>query len=155
MPVINAAGLSLLEESEGCVLYAYDDANDNRIEPGDPVVGTLTIGYGHTGPDVHPGQTITQAEAAVLLQADLRCFELAVNNLVTHDVTQNQFAALVDFAYNEGSGALAGSTLLRLLNAGDVDGAANQFANWDEGNGQVLPGLVERRAKERALFLTK
>lgn len=154
MPVINAAGLSLLEESEGCVLYAYDDVNDNRIEPGDPIEGTLTIGYGHTGRDVHPGQTITQAEAEALLQADLRTFELAVNNMVTHNITPNQFSALVSFAYNEGAGALHGSTLLRLLNAGDTRGAAAQFGMWVSVDGHVLPGLVERRAKERALFLS-
>jgi lysozyme len=154
MPVLNAAGMQLLEESEGCVLYAYDDANDRKIEPGDPIEGTLTIGYGHTGPDVHPGMAINQTEADVLLDADLRCFEVAVNNMVAENLTPNQFAALVDFAYNEGATALKTSTLLRLLNDGDAQGAADQFAVWDEANGKVLPGLVERRAKERALFLT-
>jgi lysozyme len=154
MPVMNAAGMQLLEDSEGCILYAYDDENDKRIEPGDPILGTLTIGFGHTGHDVHPGQTITQAEADSLLAADLHCFEIAVNNMVTHDITPNQFSALVDFAYNEGAGSLKGSTLLRLLNQGDTGGAADQFANWDEGDGKVLPGLVTRRADERALFLT-
>jgi lysozyme len=141
--VINDTGLLLLKSSEGCELHAYQDA-----------VGVWTIGYGHTGSDVHPGQTITQADADTLLEADLKCFEVAVNNLVSHDLTSNQFAALVDFAYNEGAGALAGSTLLRLLNAGDVAGAADQFAAWDEAGGEVLPGLVARRAKEKELFLT-
>jgi hypothetical protein len=69
-------------------------------------------------------------------------------------VTSNQFSALVSLAYNVGIGALRGSTLLRLLNARDYAGAANQFPRWNRGGGRVLPGLVKRRAAERDLFLT-
>lgn len=156
MPQDNTAGLRLLENSESCVLYAYDDEvyPTTPFLPGMTLKGTLTIGCGHTGPDVHPGQTITQTEADELLQMDLRRFEIAVNNMVTHSITPNQFAALVDFAFNEGAAALKNSTLLRLLNAADVQGAADQFAVWDEAGGKVLAGLIARRAKERALFLT-
>ena len=146
--------LALLKSSEGCVLYAYDDENDKRIEPGDEVEGTLTIGWGHTGADVHPGQTITQAEADSILAADLHPFEVAVNNLVTHNINSNQFSALVDFAYNEGSGALARSSLLAALNAGDVAAAADDFGKYIYANGHVDQGLITRRAHERALFLT-
>jgi lysozyme len=158
MPATNAKGLAIIEGDEGCVLYAYDDANDNRIEPGDHIVGTLTIGYGHTGPDVHPGQTITQAEAVSLLRADVHGFEVAVDNLVSHDINSNQFSALVSFAYNCGSGTLAGSPILAKLNAGDVAGAAAHFGDYVQAVGpngemQVDAGLVKRRAQERALFL--
>lgn len=154
MPHMNAAGLAILKPDEDCVLYAYDDFNDKKIMPGDHVRGTLTIGWGHTGADVHPGQMITQAEADAILAHDLGPYEIAVNNMVTHNINPNQFSALVDFAYNEGSGALAHSSLLAKLNAGDVQGAANVFAEYDIGNGAVLAGLVKRRAQERALFLT-
>jgi Phage lysozyme len=73
----------------------------------------------------------------------------------TH-VTQNQFASLVSFAYNEGLGALHGSTLLKKFRAGDVTGAAAEFPRWNKatvhGKTVVLPGRVKRRTAERALF---
>ena len=122
--------------------------------PGDTVRGTLTIGWGHTGPDVHPGQNITQSEADQLLARDLTPFEAGVNSLVSHSITPNQFAALVSFAYNAGLQSLRSSTLRKLLNSGDIQGAANEFGKRVHGNGQVLPGLVTRRAAERTLFLT-
>lgn len=155
MPKINAAGLSLLESFEGEVLFAYDDA----VYPPVPydisagLRGTLTIGYGHTGPDVHPGQRITNQESATLLAADLHGFEVAVNNMVSHNINSNQFSALVCLCYNIGSSALHGSTLMRLLNAGDVMGAADQFAVWNKVDGVAVEGLTRRRAAERALFL--
>jgi len=154
MPKIDAAGLTLIKSFESLVLYAYDDANDKRIEPGDAVVGTLTIGYGHTGSDVHPGLTITQAQADVLLESDLAGAEKAVNDAVARDCTPNEFAALVSFEFN--TGELAESTLLRLFNAGDVTGAAAQFGAWVYDTSispDPLPGLVRRRDAERALFL--
>lgn len=158
MPTDNAAGLSLTEQSEDCILYAYDDADGKwphpKIEPGDHVVGTLTIGYGHTGPDVHPGMVITQEQADLLLVHDLQKFEIAVNNLVTRPATPNQFAAMVDFAFNVGAGQFATSKVLAHFNAGDFQAAADDFQNWVTAYGKVLPGLVTRRAKERALFLT-
>jgi lysozyme len=143
LPRINTAGLALIESFEGCELTAYQD-----------VAGVWTIGYGHTGSDVHPGQTITQQEATTLLMSDVHGFEVAVNNLVAHNVTPNQFAALVSFAYNVGSGALAGSTLLRDLNAGDIAGAADQFLQWTLAGGTPQAGLLRRRQAERNLFLT-
>jgi hypothetical protein len=76
----------------------------------------------------------------------------AVERLVKVPLNQNQFDALVSFAYNCGEGNLGKSTLLRRLNAGDYKGAAAQFAAWNKGGGQVLKGLVRRRAAEAALF---
>jgi lysozyme len=156
MPQINIAGLRILEGSEGLVLFAYDD----KVYPTVPfkygmtLKGTLTIGYGHTGADVHPGQTITQTDAVKLLSLDLQRFEIAVNNMVVRSITPNQFSALVDFAYNEGSSALAGSTLLRKLNSGDIMGASDQFLVWDMAFGEHNAGLQARRKAERELFLT-
>ena len=152
MPTMDSKGLALLRSFEGCVLYAYDDANDKRIEPGDAIKGTLTIGFGHTGPDVVPGMTITQEQADALLMRDLERFEEGVNNAVTHDLTPNQFSALVDFAYNEGLEALESSTLLAMVNGGDMVGALEQFGPWDIADGRVSAGLVRRRAAEAALF---
>jgi lysozyme len=135
------AGYALTEQFEGLRLQAYQDS-----------VGVWTIGYGHTGPDVQPGMTITQAQAAALLQQDVASSVSCVNGAVTVDLQQNQFDALVDFAFNLGCGALRGSTLLKMVNAGDFAGAAGQFGRWVNAGGKPLPGLVKRRAAEAALF---
>jgi lysozyme len=78
--------------------------------------------------------------------------------MVTVPLTQNQFDALVDFAYNAGAANLRSSTLLRLLNSGDYAGASGQFIRWNKAtsNGQliVLPGLTRRRTAEAQLFNT-
>lgn len=139
-------GRALIRQFEGDKLTAY-------ICP----AGVLTIGVGHTGPDVKRGMTITQAQSDALLVADLAKFEAAVARLVKVPVTQNQFDALVSFAFNLGGGALGGSTLLKLLNGGRYAEAAAQFSKWDKAtvNGKkvALPGLTKRRAAEAALFL--
>ena len=135
-------GLALTQKFEGLRLTAYKDP-----------VGIWTIGYGHTGVDVHQGLTITQQRAEELLLRDVGSAVATVGRLVKVRLTQNQFDALVDFVYNAGAGNFAGSTLLRKLNASDFAAAAAQFAKWVRGGGEVLPGLVERRAAEKALFL--
>jgi len=136
-------GLALTEQFEGLQLTAYQDP-----------VGVWTIGYGHTGPDVVPGLTITQEQASDLLLQDVSGAVAAVNRLVTIPLTQNQFDALVDFTFNVGQGNLASSTLLRELNAGNTAGAAAQFLVWVYAKGVELPGLVTRRQAEAALFQT-
>ena len=133
-------GLALLKESEGCRLTAY------RCP-----AGLWTIGYGDTL-GVKEGMTITQAEADARFVARLVEFESAVLKLVKVPLSQGQFDALVDFAYNAGAAALGRSTLLRKFNAGDSAGAAAEFGKWIYAGNQVLPGLVTRRARERALF---
>ncbi|MEA1672622.1 lysozyme [Nitrospirillum sp. BR 11163] len=144
---VNAAGVALTEQSEGLELTAY-------LCP----AGRLTIGYGHTGPDVMPGMTITLAQAQDLLAQDLATAGDGVSEVVTVALTDNQYAALTDFVFNLGIGSLTASTLLSLLNTGDYTAAADQFLVWDKAhvNGQLvtLPGLAARRQKERALFLT-
>lgn len=138
---ISSDGLKLVKEFEGCKLTAYTCA-----------AGVLTIGFGSTGSHVVPGKTITQAEAETLLIKDLGRFETAVDKYVKVPVTQAMFDALVSFAFNCGEGALAESTLLRLLNQKDYTGAAAQFDRWVKGPNGALPGLVRRRDAEEALF---
>ncbi len=132
--------IDLVKASEGLRLQSYRDSG-----------GTWTIGYGHTA-GVKAGQTITEAEAGQLLVDDLDNAADGVRRLVTVPLTQGQFDALCDFVFNLGAGRLMGSTLLRVLNRGDYGAAAAQFKFWVMGGGEVLPGLVKRRAAERELF---
>ena len=141
---ISQKGTDLIKRFEGCRLSAYKCP-----------AGILTIGYGHTGSDVHPGMTITQNEADRLLKMDLVIHCNNVNNLVKVPLTQNQFDALVSFEFNVGYGALKTSTLLRLLNNKDYKGASEQFGRWVWGGGRILPGLVNRRKAEKELFISK
>jgi hypothetical protein len=96
----------------------------------------------------------TAEEAEAGLRREIAKFERAVVRLVTVELNQNERDALISFAYNCGEGALARSTLLKKLNAGDRKGAAGQFKLWNKGGGRVLRGLVDRRAREATLFLT-
>lgn len=154
MQEINTLGLKLVKEFEGLRLVAYDDLAPNKVlKPGDAIKGTLTIGHGHTGPDVFIGQAITEEEAERLLRADLDTAENAVAELVEVPLNENQFSALVSFVYNVGSGNFLKSTLLKRLNRGEIDRAAEEFARWNKSKGQVLVGLTRRRAAEKALFL--
>lgn len=134
-------GINLIKSFEACKLTAYQDS-----------AGVWTIGYGHTS-GVESGMKITQAQADAYLKADLKTSENAVNNKVTYSIKQNQFDALVSFTFNVGSGNFGSSTLLKKLNQGDITGAANQFDVWIYAGGEVLDGLVRRRAAEKELFL--
>lgn len=134
-------GLALTKQFEGCRLNAYQDQ-----------VGVWTIGYGHTGSDVRSGLAITQDQADALLISDIAAAAAFVNQAVTTQLQQNEFDALVDFVFNLGRAAFAGSTLLRQLNAGNFDVAAGQFALWDHAGGQVVAGLLRRRLAETAMF---
>jgi len=135
------AGIALTKGFEGLRLTAYRDC-----------AGVLTIGYGHTGPDVVAGKTIDEAEAETLLRTDLQSAVACVNRAVTAAITQNQFDALVDFCFNVGCGAFEKSTLLRKVNAADFVGAAAQFAMWVHAGGEVVAGLVRRRKLEAEMF---
>lgn len=136
-------GLDLIKSSEGLHLRAYPDPGTGA-EP-------WTIGYGSTE-GVTEGMSITVAQALQRLEADLARVEAAVGRLAQVPLAQGQFDALVCFAYNVGETNFARSTLLRKLNAGDPSGAAEQFGRWVRAGGKVLPGLVTRRAAERAMF---
>ena len=146
---IGAKGLALIKEFEGCKLTAYRDGG-----------GVLTIGWGHTGADVEEGMTITQERADELLLLDLADAVHGVNALVKVPLTQNEFDALVSFAFNVGTDidddtkaeGLGDSTLLRKLNEHDYNGASAEFPKWCKDNGKEVAGLKRRRLAERALF---
>lgn len=144
---ISQAGLDLIVSFEG---YHRKLANGDCTTYRCPA-NVLTIGFGCTE-GIREGEVWTRQQAEKALMRELAKFEAAVTRLVTVEINQNQYDALVSFAYNCGEGALGKSTLLRKLNAGDFDGAANAFAMWTKGGGRVLPGLVRRRAAEAALF---
>lgn len=135
------SGLQLTERFEGLKLTAYRD-----------IVGVLTIGYGHTGPDVIEGMTITQEQAEKYLEEDTANAVDAVNGLVSVALTQNEFDSLVDFVFNLGRRAFANSTLLSLLNSGNYDGAADEFEKWSHAGGQLVAGLLRRRQAEKEQF---
>lgn len=136
------AAIDLVKRSEGLRLSAYRD-----------VGGLPTIGYGHTS-GVQMGQTITQKHADQLLADDLDIAGVHVEQLVKVPLSQGQFDALVDFVFNLGFARLRDSTLLRVLNKGDYQAAAQQFRFWVMAAGKVMPGLVTRRAAEAALFIS-
>ncbi|HIE1217691.1 TPA: lysozyme [Serratia marcescens] len=144
---ISKSGIELIKRFEGLRLKAYQDA-----------VGVWTIGYGWTQPvdgkKVGPGMQIDQAIADRLLKCGVVQYEQGVNQLVKVRITQGQFDALVSFAYNLGLRSLSTSTLLQKLNAGDKQGAADQFGRWVNAGGKRLDGLVARRAAEREMFLS-
>jgi len=148
----NAAGLALIKEFEGWYPNFYTDP-----------VGIRTIGYGHAchvwdcavplnGRYPVP---LSQANGQSLLSEDLAysCrYECCVNQYTTANINANQFSALSSFTFNVGCGSYSTSTLRTKLNAGDVQGAADEFPRWVYGGGVVLPGLVRRREAEQALF---
>ena len=145
---ISEKGLAMIESFEGCLLKA-----SNKLD------GVWTIGYGQTGSyygkRVRRGMTTTKALAhAWLRDHSIKTYEDAVTQAVKVPLNQNQFDALVSFAYNVGVGALKQSTALRKLNAGDYASAADALTMWTKRKGKVLAGLVRRRKEERALFLT-
>lgn len=134
------SGIDLTKHFEGYELTAYRDGG-----------GVLTIGYGHTR-HVKAGDVITQDQADKFLMADVADAVDAVNDYVTVGLTQNQFNGLVDFTFNCGIGAFKGSTLLKLLNAGNMDAACDQLSRWNQDNGVVVAGLKRRREAEQVLF---
>ncbi|MBT2116403.1 lysozyme [Dyella sp. LX-66] len=139
----SALGVALIKQFEGLRTCAYLDA-----------AGIWTIGYGHTGEEVRSGLRIDATQADVLLREDLGSAEEAVRAWVTQALAQASFDALVSFVFNVGATAFAGSTLLRKLNDGDMEGAAAEFERWRYAGGRVLPGLLRRRIAERTLFLS-
>ncbi|MGL4747421.1 MAG: lysozyme, partial [Shewanella sp.] len=103
---------------------------------------------------VKKGDAITKGQADARLAHELDDFADGVKKLVKVPLKQCQLDALVSFAFNVGVGALRDSTLLKLLNAGNYAGAADQFTRWNKAGGKVLPGLVTRRAAEKEMFLS-
>ena len=121
----------------------------------DPATGGApwTIGIGHTGPEVHKGLTWDDARIDAALDADLKRFDEGVAMLIGAAPTaQNEFDALVSFAFNLGLGNLGKSTLLSSHKAGDKAGAAIEFARWNRAGGRPMTGLTRRRAAEATLY---
>ena len=137
-------GQDLIKFFEGCELETYVCAS-----------GQLTQGYGHCGPEVQMGQTITQEQADQLLRDDLQRFEKAVADQIDVSLTQHQFDALVSWSFNIGTGAMSESTLRRRLNQKeDVNLVLSQeLPKWNKGASGPLPGLTKRRAAEVKLAL--
>ncbi|MUG25405.1 glycoside hydrolase family protein [Paenibacillus macerans] len=141
---ISQAGIRLIQNFEGCRLKAYKPVATEKY---------WTIGWGHYGPDVHEGMTITQSQADEMLVKDMAKYEAYVNDPsyvpVTAQLNQNQFDALVSFCYNCGAGNLkklcAGRTIAQI--------AAN-ITKYNKAGGNVLKGLVSRREAELKLFNT-
>lgn len=134
-------GIELIKKHEGCRLKAY-------LCP----AGVWTIGYGHTK-DVKPNDAITEEQTEELLKQDLGMFEEVITKHLDVALSQNQFDALVSFAFNVGCGALLGSTLWEKLQKDPSDESiAGEFAKWRNANGKVLSGLVKRRADEAKLY---
>lgn len=144
--IVSNSGVDLICEFEGEQLIAYDDG-----------VGIWTIGFGTIkypdGVRVKKGDTCTLEQAKEYMRHDLIEFEHTVNISVKVPLNQNQFDALVSLAYNIGSNAFKSSTLVKELNTGDYQGAADQFNVWVNAGGKRMQGLVNRRAKEKELFL--
>lgn len=143
---ISDEGLSIIKSFEGLRLKAYPDPATG----GDPI----TIGYGHTGPEVHLGLTITEDEADEFLLADLEKFEHCVEDCVGQHVSDPEFSACVSLAFNIGCGNFSKSTLVKKIRAGDMMGAGDEFLKWNKAAGKEMPGLTRRRQAERALFLS-
>lgn len=138
---LNAAGRRLIETWEGRELTAYKDGG-----------GVWTIGVGHTGPDVRPGMTITEAECDLLFEQDLdeHCIDHLIGNVPTGD---DEYAAMTSLAFNIGLTRFGQSTVLKRHRLGNKIGAANAFLLWKYDNGRVVKGLLRRREAERKLYM--
>jgi len=138
---ISQTGLELIKSFESLCLMAYMPTPDD----------VPTIGYGSTR-GVTMGDTCTESEALQMLKEDCSEAEGCVSMAVDVELSQNQFDALVSLVFNIGCGAFRGSTLLKLLNAGDYAAAQQQFGRWNKQAGKVLNGLTRRREAEAELF---
>lgn len=163
MMKVSSHGIALIREFEGFLSKAYKCP-----------AGVWTIGYGSThyedGQAVKSGDVISQAYAEKLLQHDVAVIERQLIRALNADeiiVSQGQFDALVDFAYNLGTSKLVNATLWKKLKAKDYESAANEFLIWNKikvkkiVNGQVVgfklvevKGLTKRRQAEAKLFLS-
>lgn len=141
MKRLNADGLKMITKHEGLRLKAYQDSG-----------GKWTIGYGHTA-TARPGMTITQAQAVRLLEKDIERFEDCVMDTITAPLTQDQFNALVSFAFNRGCGGFKKSRFVALINAGKFEEAADVWLTTATTvKGRPLRGLQKRRKDEVAMF---
>ena len=146
---VNKLGIETMHHFEGCKLTAYQCP-----------AKVWTIGWGNTFyPDKTPvkqGDVITQEQANALFETVMNNFALGVKKCLTKEVNENQFSALVCFAYNVGIGSLQKSTLLKKININPNDETiAGEFSKWTKAGGKVLLGLVRRRKAESDLYFKK
>lgn len=147
---VNQATINRIKQSEGLRLEAYPDPGSKDGKP-------VTIGYGTTrinGKPISLGTKITKEQAEQYLKADIEKFADGIAKLIKVKLNNNQFGALVSFAYNIGLEAFKNSTLLRILNAGDFNGVPAQMRRWNKNDGKVMQGLINRREDEIKLWLT-
>ena len=141
--MISQKGIDLICKFEGLSLKAYPDPGTGN--------SPWTIGYGHTK-GVKPEDVCTKEQAVEWLKEDIAIAENQLNKVLYVQLNQNQRDALLSFVFNLGIGSLQKSTLLKYLNLGKFNEAANEFLKWTKANGKELPGLVKRRAAESSLF---
>lgn len=139
---LSATGLSLIQSHEGLYQKVY-------LDP----VGIPTVCWGHVSPALKVGTRYSRQQCEGLLKMDTITAQQAIQDLVRVPLTQNQYDALTSLVFNIGRAAFARSSLLRKLNAGDYQGAADEFPRWVYARGKKLNGLVNRRMAERDLFL--
>lgn len=145
MMKISENGVDLITEFEGYVGSAY-------IDP----VGIWTIGFGSTyifGRPVRRGDVVDEDQALAALVDDVKKFLAQVEDFIQVVIGQNQIDAVACFIYNIGPEAFKRSTLLKLMNEGDMRGAAKQFLRWNRAGNKVMAGLTRRRQAEMELFL--
>lgn len=144
----SSKGIDFIKSFETLQTQAYKPVPTERF---------YTIGYGHCGPDVEPGSSITEVEAERLLAEDLADTERAVSNSIAGwDLKQCQFDALVSLAFNIGVSAFQHSTLLKLIKQrADEMTIRNEFGKWVHSGGRVLKGLQRRRKAEADMFFGK
>lgn len=144
LTLVGAALLAFVGTWEGNERTAYAD----RLAGGLP-----TVCNGHTGPDVKVGDVWTKEQCDAILVKDVGEHGQRLLSCVTVPLNQNQYDALAAWAYNVGTGAACGSTLVRLLNQGQYAKACDQLLRWDRASGRQVRGLTNRRKAERALCL--
>lgn len=145
---VNRETIEHVKRWEGLKLTSYPDPGSRDGNP-------YTVGYGHTSDGflkVTRGLTISPKQAEDALEFDLNETAAKIDELVKVDLSDNQFGALVSFAFNVGTAAFAKSTLLKKLNKGDYASVPGELARWNKNDGKVMQGLVNRRAAEAGLW---
>lgn len=141
---LNESGIDLVKDCEGLSLKAYPDPATGK--------SPWTIGYGHTGREVTPGLVWTKEHCEDILILDLGKVSTQLQTYITTDLNDNQFNAIISFTYNVGIRNFATSTLLKLINEGNLAQASLEFPKWDYAAGKEMQGILNRRLKEQKLF---
>ncbi len=152
---INQAGVELIKRDR-------DLHQKNRKKDSEQVISTylslnnvLLIGYRTTNPQFRNGKKITESEAEQFFWEEIEYFEMVVKKLVEVELNENEFSALVSFAYKCGENGFKKSTVLKRLNEGDIDGCAEALQRWNKSRSGVVTRLVKRHLDEEYLFLSE